>query len=314
MASMELSRHSIDTRNTFNNREILIIEDSTQSSFKINNLLKKMGFRNIYTSHTAASGLYEFEELTKSGKTPLIFLNFFPDTDILSIVKIIHQIDLETRIILFSEYDPNDEKVLKMISDGVYRSIKTPISQKDINELMNSITADESYMEAEPFMELKLEKLLTQKSLITPEDIRGCGVNSQEEVFKILHDLKLNGFIVEKNESTQICCNKCSSIQILSSYNCVSCKKSKFQKCVLIEHYACGNISTEQTYDYDQCPACKKEIKAIGVDYRILNNFICLECNDKFPEPLMINQCMKCKNNFEMSDAMWKVSKSFIVI
>ena len=314
MKSSEFTKYSVISRNSFNDRDILIIEDSEQSSLRINSLLNKMGFKKIHLSHTAASGLYQFEELIKAGKTPIVFLDFLPETDILSIVKIIHQIYLETKIILFSRYESHDEKIIKMISDGIYRSLKTPISQNDINQLMHSIESDESCTDIEPLVDLKLEELLTRKSTITIEDIKECGIDSDEEINRIIQDLKNKNFVMEKNDVTLTICTKCASTNLSSNHVCVTCHKSKFQKNSLIEHYDCGNISSNDTYVSDVCPYCRKSINALGVDYRILKNFVCLECGSTFSEPKLVFNCNQCKHNFELNDANWKITKSYSVL
>lgn len=301
-------------KNISTDSEILIIEDSEISSMRIFGLLQKRGFEKIHVAHTAASGLHKFEDLIKSGTNILLFLNFLPETDVLSIIKIIHQINLETRIILFSKYDQRDKKILKLISDGVYRSLKIPISEKDIDKLMCSIFSDESCLDSKSLMYTKLQQLLNEKFLITLDDIQDCGIDSKNEILKIVHDLMANGFIVEQNEITLVCCNKCSSNQIISSYNCPSCNKSKFQNTVLIEHYNCANVTYEKTYVDNKCPRCNKEIIALGVDYKILHTFLCLECDYAFSELKIVHQCMKCKNNFENNDADWKILKSYAVV
>lgn len=301
-------------KNTSTDSEILIIEDSEISSMKLFGLLQKKGFEKINVAHTAASGLHKFEDLIKSGTNILLFLNFLPETDVLSIIKIIHQINLETRIILFSKYDQRDKKVLKLISDGVYRSLKMPITEKDIDELMLSIFSDESCMDSKSLMHTKLQQLLNEKFLITLDDIQNCGINPKNEASEIIRDLIINDFIVEQNEITIVCCNKCSSHKIISRYCCPSCDKSKFQNTVLLEHYTCANVGPEKTYVDSKCPRCKKEIVALGVDYKILHTFLCLECNSTFSELKMSHQCMKCKNNFENNDADWKISTSYSVV
>lgn len=301
-------------RNTSTDSEILIIEDSELSSMKISGLLKKQGFEKIHIAHTAASGLQKFEDLVKLGANPLVFLNFLPETDVISIIKIIHQINLETRIILFSKYDHKDEKVIRLISDGVYRSLKTPVTEKDIDELMWDILSDDSCINSMSLMYTKLQQLLNEKLMITFDDIQECGAISKNEISKIVEDLLVNNLIVEQNEITRVCCNKCSSNQIISIYNCPACKKSKFKNAILIEHYNCANITQKTTYVDDKCPSCNKKIVALGVDYRILNNFLCLECNHFFPELKIDNQCIKCKNNFENKDANWEISKSYAVV
>mgnify|MGYP001580344139 CR=1 FL=1 len=314
MSRIDPPNYDLVARNAYNDSEILIIEDSESSSIKLTGLLKKMGFEKIHTAHTAATGLHKFEDLINSGMNTLVFLDFLPETDVISIVKIIHQINVETRVILFSKYDHKDEKVVRMISDGIYRSLKTPITENDINELMCDIVYDESYINPKSQIYPRLQQLLNEKLVITLEDIRNCGIDSKNEISKMIHDLMTSNLISEQNEITQVCCNRCSNNQIISIYTCPACNKPKFQNAILIEHYDCANVTPDKTYVDDKCPSCAKTINALGVDYRILNNFLCLECDYLFSEPRMVNQCINCKNNFGINDASWKISKSYAVV
>ncbi len=241
-------------------------------------------------------------------------MNFLPETDVISIVKIIHQINLETRIILFSKYDHKDEKVVRLIADGIYRSIKTPINEKNVDELMQSIFSDEGCMNSKYMINTRLQQLLNEKLMISIDDIKNCGINLKNEIIKIIQDLILSEHIVEQNDITQVCCNRGSSNQIISRYNCPSCNKSKFQKASFIEHYNCANITHEESDIDNKCPSCRKEIGALGVNYRILNNFLCLECHHDFPELKIDNQCMKCNNNFEINEAYWQISKPYKIV
>jgi predicted RNA-binding Zn-ribbon protein involved in translation (DUF1610 family) len=83
----------------------------------------------------------------------------------------------------------------------------------------------------------------------------------------------------------------------------------------LVEHYDCGNISEESTYKNDKCPNCDKEIKALGVDYRLMqNHYICNNCSEFFPEISTYYLCLKCENKFKLEEGRWKSSKNFKVV
>ena len=69
------------------------------------------------------------------------------------------------------------------------------------------------------------------------------------------------------------------------------------------------------TYQNDTCPNCKKEIKALGVDYRVMqNHYICNECDEFFPEISTSYICLKCENKFKLEDARWKSSMNYKII
>jgi tRNA(Ile2) C34 agmatinyltransferase TiaS len=83
----------------------------------------------------------------------------------------------------------------------------------------------------------------------------------------------------------------------------------------LIEHYDCANVSEEHTYQNDKCPNCKKEIKALGVDYRVMQNYyICKDCKEFFPEISHEYLCLKCENRFKLEDARWQSSINYKII
>ena len=98
-------------------------------------------------------------------------------------------------------------------------------------------------------------------------------------------------------------------------FYCPSCKSSNFKLGKLLEHYDCGNISEENTYENDFCPNCNKEIKALGVDYRVLqNHYICNDCGEFFPEISTDYLCLKCENKFKLEDARWASSKNYKIV
>ena len=109
-------------------------------------------------------------------------------------------------------------------------------------------------------------------------------------------------------------CNQCDSVRTSQIFYCPNCKSSNFRLGKLIEHYDCGNISEENTYTNDECPNCHKEIKALGVDYRVMqNHYICNECKEFFPEISTDYMCLKCENKFKLEDARWKSSMNYKV-
>ena len=99
-------------------------------------------------------------------------------------------------------------------------------------------------------------------------------------------------------------------------FQCPSCKNSNFEQTKLIEHFDCGNFSEESTYDDDnKCPKCNKQIKALGVDYRILNNrYKCKNCGDIFQDVHTEFLCLKCNNFSVLDDGHWKESIEYKLI
>ena len=138
---------------------------------------------------------------------------------------------------------------------------------------------------------------------------------SDESIILHLSELEKQGKIMTLGDKKEIACNQCDSVKTTQIFYCPSCKNSNFRLGQLVEHYDCGNISEESTYKNDKCPNCDKEIKALGVDYRLMqNHYICNNCSEFFPEISTYYLCLKCENKFKLEEGRWKSSKNFKVV
>jgi len=141
---------------------------------------------------------------------------------------------------------------------------------------------------------------------------QNCGV-STKQVLSYLQKLKIKGDIMEMNPTREILCNSCGSVNTSTIFSCPKCMSFNFVQTKLIEHFDCGNFSTDSTYEDDKCPKCKKQIKALGVDYRVMTNvFICKDCSEKFPNPDIDLNCIKCGNKFTFFEGKWIDSPTFM--
>lgn len=299
--------------NKIQEKEILIIEDSETTCIKISNILKQIGFSKITIAHTAASGLYSFEQLIKTGKIPLVFLNFLPETNVLTIVNMLHQIYLNTKIILISSFDNNSKNVRDMIANGIYWNLKIPISVEELCKIFKNIEEEEIMLQGSKIEE-QIVDYISKHEIIDIEELKHQAVDTKK-ILDVIKSLEQKSILKKENEITKLQCSNCINTDIRFSFCCPACRKGKFKKCVLIEHYACGNVTLEQNFVEDICPTCEKSIKSIGVDYRKIQNlFICENCNERFPEPLLINYCVSCKTKFILENARWQASRVYRVI
>ena len=137
---------------------------------------------------------------------------------------------------------------------------------------------------------------------------------AEDFVTSYLQKLKAEGKIIQLGEKKEITCNLCDSLKTSQIFFCPNCKSSNFKLGKLIEHYDCGNVSEENTYQNDECPSCHKKIKALGVDYKVLqNHYICNDCKEFFPEISIEYLCLKCQNRFKLEDARWSSSINYKV-
>lgn len=131
------------------------------------------------------------------------------------------------------------------------------------------------------------------------------------KIMKILEELESQEKIVLVGETKEPICNVCS-FRLESHFSCPKCKSISFDDDEVLEHYPCSNISRRTSYKNDICPQCKKQIKALGVDYRIHSNvYFCNQCNEKFQRPLMTLICRKCNATHTVENTKWTSSNSY---
>lgn len=309
--------------------DILIVEDSPAISMLLKNYFEKLGYTNIHTCNTGHSAIIVFKELVNEMKNPIVFLDFMlPDMDAHSILTQILEIQPNARVVLETATEKDDEGIKELIRLGVYQYIEKPIRFENLKSIMNTIENEQSFFEKDSD---KTESNIQEKNssnLIEHLDFllkssNQISISLMEQVLGVSSDffssylekLEKDGKIVSLGDKKEIACNQCGSVKITQIFYCPSCKGSNFKLGKLLEHYDCGNISEEKTYENDMCPSCGKEIKALGVDYRVLqNHYICNDCKDFFPDLSTDYLCLKCENKFKLEDARWKVSKSFKVL
>jgi len=161
----------------------------------------------------------------------------------------------------------------------------------------------------------KINNILKSSGNVSLSRISEDSDISQDEVNRYLKEQESSGKLLQLENIKEISCDRCGSVKINQSYHCPSCNSTNFKQGKLIEHYACGNVSKADSYQNDTCPKCRKEIKILGVDYRVMNNFYsCNDCGDNFPEISNTFHCLKCDNKFAVENAKWKTSSGYKLV
>jgi len=205
--------------------------------------------------------------------------------------------------------EKTDEKIQEMLNGGM-EYIQYPIRLEKIKKLLE--TLEEEYTIFEDDINAKIDYALQNAGKFSAAKIANHLRLDIETTLVYLNERVSQGKLVRLEDVKEIACNECGSVIINQFAVCPNCKKSDFKKGALIEHYDCGNISMEQDYVDDKCPNCKKEITALGVDYRKMDNHNeCNECSEKFPEPLMEYSCISCNNKFQINQVKWQTSPAF---
>lgn len=305
--------------------EIIIVEDSPAVTMLLKGFLEKLGCDKIHACNNGEIAIQTFRDLNAVGKNPIVLLDFrLPDMDANTILEQILSIKSDARVILETATDEDDPGVKELIRNGIYQYIQKPLRFEKLKEIFETLEKEQGFFEkeSEQIKELKeaVEKAVNkireqveflfntykQISLIMIKDVVG---HSHDEIDEHIKHLELENKIVRLQDKRELVCNECGSVKKSQIFFCPSCKSSNFKMGKIIEHHPCGNISEEKDYVDDTCPSCRKELKALGVDYRVMkNHYICKNCKDVFPKISTHYLCLNCENKFTLDEANWKTS------
>jgi response regulator of citrate/malate metabolism len=313
------------------NDDILIVEDSQAIGMLLKNYLEKLGYTQIHICTTGSTAIETFKELVTLEKHPIVLLDYMlPDMDARSILTQMIEVQPNARIVLETATEKDDEGIKELIRLGVYQYLEKPIRFENLKSIFETIEKEQSFFtkESEQVKILKkaaeedqtklyvhIDFILKSAKQISLNFIEQLIGSSNEAIALYLNELEKQGKIITLGDKKEIACNQCDSVKTTQVFYCPSCKSSNFKLGKLVEHYDCGNISEESTYKNDKCPSCDKEIKALGVDYRLLpNHYICNNCSEFFPDISTYYLCLKCENKFRLEEGRWKTSKNFKVV
>ena len=303
--------------------DVLIVEDSPAIGFLLKGYLQKLGYSQIHICVTGSAAVDTFTDLVAQNKHPIVLLDYMlPDMDARSIFTQMLEMQPDARVILETASSKTEDSIKELIRLGVYHYLEKPIRFENLRKIITileeeeSILADSSSQQSgedgahklidRHFLNYKrasIDRLVEQSQL------------SEDVVSKYVKKLESVGNIVALESIRELSCNSCGSLKLAQLFQCPSCKESKFEQTKLIEHFDCGNFSEDSTYVDDKCPKCKKQIKALGVDYRIMSNrYVCKNCGDVFQDVYTASLCLKCNNTFKMDDGRWKESMEYKLI
>ncbi len=311
--------------------DVLIVEDSVAIGMLLKNYLEKLGYTQIYNCTNGATAIETFKSLVTQEKNPIVLLDYMlPDMDARSILTQMLEVQPNARVVMETATEKDDEGIKDLIRLGIYQYLEKPIRFENLKSLFETIEQEQSFFENESNQTKKLhqeikeeeEKIYDQINFILGSS-KQISLNMLEQLLgastpifiSYLKELEDKGKIIDMGDKKELACNQCDSVKINQVFYCPSCKSSNFKSGKLIEHYDCGNVSEESTYENDKCPNCDKKIKALGVDFRLLpNHYICNNCNEFFPEISTYYLCLKCENKFQLEEGTWKTSKNFKVV
>jgi len=311
--------------------DILIVEDSPAIGILLKNYLEKLGYTQIRICDTGSSAIAAFNDLVAHNKQPIVLLDFMlPDMDARSVLTQMLEKKPDVRVILETATEKDDEGIKELIRLGVYQYLEKPIRFESLKEIMDIMEKEQSFFtkeseqvellkqaekEAEEKIIDHIHFILKSANQISLNKITAILGFTDDFITSYLQKLEQEGKIIQLGEKKEIACNQCDSVKTSQIFFCPNCKNSNFKLGKLIEHYDCGNVSEESTYQDDKCPNCNKEIKALGVDFRVMqNHYICNSCKEFFPEISIEYLCLKCENKFKLEETRWKSSINYKVV
>jgi len=307
---------------------VLIVEDSQAVTMLLKSFLDKLDYTNVYSCNNGYSAIKEFKKLVKAQTPPIVLLDYMlPDMDCRSVLTQILDIQPNARVVLETATEKEDDGVKELIRLGIYQYLEKPIRFDSLKNVFETIESEDFFFikESEQLQMLENAEEEVKTKVIDRVDFilkssRQVSLNfieqmigfSDETIRLHLNELERAGTIVNLGEKKEVACKKCDSVKTTQVFSCPSCNSPHFRLGKLIEHYNCGNVSEERTYENDNCPSCNKEIKALGVDYRVLpNHYICNNCSDAFSELSSEYLCLKCENKFTLEEVNWQSSCNY---
>jgi len=306
----------------------LIVEDSQAVTMLLKSFLDKLDYTNVYSCNNGYSAIKEFKKLVKAQTPPIVLLDYMlPDMDCRSVLTQILEIQPNARVVLETATEKEDDGVKELIRLGIYQYLEKPIRFDSLKNIFETIENEDFFFikESEQLQMLENAEEEVKTKVIDRVDFilkssRQVSLNfieqmigfSDETIRLHLNELERAGTIVNLGEKKEVACKKCDSVKTTQVFSCPSCNSPHFRLGKLIEHYNCGNVSEERTYENDNCPSCNKEINALGVDYRVLpNHYICNNCSDVFSELSSEYLCLKCENKFTLEEVNWQSSCNY---
>ncbi len=305
--------------------DVLIIEDSPAIGMLLKNYLEKLGYTQIHICSNGLTGIATFKDLVSNKKDPIVLLDYnLPDIDARSVLTQMFEVKPNIRVLLATATEEDDEGVKDLIRLGAYQYLQKPFRFEHIKSAFETIEEEDNFFKKESSqvdilskqiedieskIRYRVDMILQSTVNFSLSFLQNLFIDSNEYISTYLKELEEKGKITRLSDKKEIACNQCDSTSITQIFYCPACKSSKFRSGKLIEHYECGNISEDNTYVNDLCPSCKKMIKALGVDYRVMkNHYICNDCSNFFPQLSTNYVCLKCQNKFSLDECRWKTS------
>ena len=126
------------------NMDVLIIEDSAATAGVISDYLKQLDYKEIHICNDGKTGINKFLELSRSNRSPLVFLDYYlPDMDAVSVFEELIGAQPKVRIIIETVGGKYDDGINYLIQQGAYHFLQKPFSFEDLKRMMNKFETEQ---------------------------------------------------------------------------------------------------------------------------------------------------------------------------
>lgn len=116
--------------------------------------------------------------------------------------------------------------------------------------------------------------------------------------YHVFEEIEKYGILRREFYDSGLACPSCGSLKVSIKFRCPSCGSTDIDKGEAIEHLYCGHIDKYGEFARGEkmiCPKCRRELKALGVDYRKKGLFFkCGICPNIMPMPIYNYTCGGC--------------------
>lgn len=293
---------------------VVVIDRNTVVLSIIKKWLLRLGFKEVQTCTLAEDGLQQLKKMKERGIVPIVFIGYdLEDMNCLRFIKEAFNIINDLIIIVETTHDSAEPFIKDLFSNGVFHYIKKPVRFVELKNLIDTIKDEYELLgSGYNFTSIEVELLLKRTQRMSIARISQMLAVPSDEISPILARLVEKGQIKLLGLVKEIACKKCNSVLVSVYHCCPQCESSNFENNKIIEHYKCGNVAPKSDYVNDVCPKCNRTLKEFGLDYRVVQRFLCGDCKDIFENLQLFYHCDSCGNKFQIDDADWKISKSFI--
>jgi predicted nucleic acid-binding Zn-ribbon protein len=142
------------------------------------------------------------------------------------------------------------------------------------------------------------------------EEIEG----EYEDKLKALERVVEAGVLHKRFYTKIVKCPFCGSKHVLARCQCTRCGSVNIMKKFLLEHLKCGGKAEEGEFKGvgGLCPLCGGEMKEGEVN-RVGSWFECVNCGQRFSEPILTHSCAECGGRFTLKEVELETVYSYAV-